>query len=97
MGGGGVGSGGGGTGMGSPLHPTSAGPDVHMCGRVRTTQSEGSVTDQTGKGPGIRIMSKIVLRRAGWVLGDPIVNVEALNGKLGCFLYHSEGVVSFAT
>lgn len=84
-------AGAGGTGMVSPLHPTSAGPDVHLCGRVRTTQSEGSITDQTGKGPGIRIISKIVLRRAGWVLGDPIVNVEALNGQVGCFLYHFRG------
>lgn len=78
----------GGTRMVSPLHPTSAGPGVHLCQSVRQPRYRGSVTDPTGKSSGVRIISNIVLRRAGWVMGDTVVNGEALNGTMGSFLCH---------
>lgn len=67
----------------------STGPGVHSCRGIRTPRERGSVTDPTGlKGPGIRVVSKIILRRLGWMGGDPVIDVEALKGTVGCFLYH---------
>lgn len=78
----------------SGLHPTLAGPGVHVCRGVRTTGERESVMDPREKGPGTRIISKIVLKRAAWVVGDLAINVEALKRTRGFRIISEPGEAS---